>query len=190
MTDQEISRRSAWVEWGQVVAVAVGALGLTAAGWSGILQYQATQDQLDQSKNTREREREEQASLIDTNLISPGKRKTVLVVTNYSRRSVSKYGANIGGTFIVIPTLPSCTQAEMQIHKLEGLSISVRDLDSAFNAHLFLDWEGRSWIFTPDRGLKAINQNQYFEYTDGLAGYLPLADEVESLTKRSRISDC
>ncbi|MEV3852637.1 hypothetical protein ACIPM5_36585 [Streptomyces microflavus] len=178
------------MEWGQVVAVAVGALGLTAAGWSGILQYQATQDQLEQSKNTREREQEEQASLIDTNLVSPGKKETVLVVTNYSRRSVSKYGANVGGTFIVIPILPPCTQAEIQIHKLEGLSIGVQDLDTAFHAHLFLDWEGRAWIFSPDQGLEAINRDEYFEYTDGLAGYLSLADEVESLTKRSRISDC
>lgn len=190
VTGREIMRRSIWVEWGQIVAVLVGALGLAAAGWSSVLQYQATRDQLEQSEIARKREQKEQASLIDTSLISPDRKETVLVVTNYSRRSVSRYGANIGGTLVVLPSVPPCTQAEVQIYKLEGLSIDVRDLDSEFYAHLFFDWEGRAWRFNPVHGLESTTHDQYFEYITGLAGNLKLADKVESLTKRSRVPDC
>lgn len=143
-----------------------------------------------QSQISRERDQKEQAALVDTYLISPGRQETTLVVTNYSRRTVSRYGANIEGTIISLPSLPSCTRTEVQIHKLKGMSIDVRNIDSAFFYHIFADWEGRAWVFSPLKGLEAISHHQYFAFSDGLAGNLRMADKVEALAKRSQIPDC
>ncbi|MFE3648193.1 hypothetical protein ACFXPZ_25135 [Streptomyces sp. NPDC059101] len=144
-------KRSRWVEWGQVAAVIVASLGLGATGFSGVLQYQATMDQLKQSEKARERDRKEQAALFDVSIDS-AKRKVKVVFTNYSHRAARNAFALFQTPdrqewLIGVPTVLPCTQKEIP---METLAKKYKSLGNTrgnwrFDGVLFQDWEGRRW---------------------------------------------
>ncbi|MGA5320171.1 hypothetical protein ACPCIU_06985 [Streptomyces seoulensis] len=140
----------------QVVAVGLAAIGLIMSGWSGFLQSEATQDQLQQSQDDNERQEQEQASLFDvTTLLSSSNKSDVLTLTNYSRRSVRDVNVFVtddqdGKRLFTFPTIPPCTR----------WTLDMKDVKNAKTAELpkywvpwltridtmvFKDWRGNEW---------------------------------------------
>lgn len=187
------------MEWAQVVAVLIASLGLGATGFSGVLQYQATNDQLRQSGEVRQREREEQAALFDVSIDSSG-REIKLFYTNYSRRAVRNAYALFQTPddqewLVGVPTVLPCTQKKIPMARLAKQYRSLGDIKGSwrFDGVLFKDWEGVRWYSQFGEGYDEISKegSDYLQwyYDEEQGGHVdPVL--IDKASVDSHIPDC
>ncbi|MCL7429807.1 hypothetical protein [Streptomyces sp. YS415] len=168
---QDADRRTRLVDWAQVAAVGLAGIGLVLSGYSGLLQHQATRDQLKQSEEAREREKAELASLFEVQLGHSGTKSAGVVMTNYGRHSVHYVTVLLETPdekrwALQATSVAPCTTKLMTFESVKKLNPefatehdgNVQDgWENAIRAEgiFFHDYEGQAWVPIPLRDVSS-----------------------------------
>ncbi|WP_189133162.1 hypothetical protein [Wenjunlia tyrosinilytica] len=184
-------------------AVVVAGIGLVLSGYGGILQSQATQDQLEQSREQDRIRIEEQAALFDSAIqLSKNKMSTALALSNYSLRSVRGVvvltsDSDQARWAFKFPNVPPCTRwtLDMQDVKRARLSVLKDDWEPwlrTLDATAFKDWRGRPWRLDRDGTLKSDYVHKSPDRDDKRPGYrfAISGHDMLVLAKQQSLPDC
>ncbi|NEC35114.1 hypothetical protein [Streptomyces rubrogriseus] len=179
---QDTDRRTRLVDWAQVAAVGLAGIGLVLNGYSGLLQHQATRDQLKQSEEAREREKEELASLFEVRLGNSGTKSSGVVMSNYGRHSVHFATVLLetpdGKRWVVQATsVAPCTTKLMTFESIQKLN---SEFSTEYDGNIedgwenairtkgifFHDYEGQAWAPIPLRDIPSETIDEIIDAGD------------------------
>ncbi|MFF0361263.1 hypothetical protein [Streptomyces fungicidicus] len=196
MEKQEAQVRARLVDWAQVAAVGVAGVGLILSGYSGVLQSQATQDQLRQSREEEKLRIEEQAALFDSRLVV-NKESHAIELANYSRRSVRNAvvfvtdGDNKKRVY-TFPNVAPCTRVNLDMADVVAARPSLVKSKwlKSIDVTAFIDWRSRPWRVEKGGPLKQKYVTRSPDGKgDGWRAGITYFD-MATLPKQSHLPDC